>query len=54
MKLTTHIENYKNILNKTQQKQFDKILDVFEPLRPHTIHKVTKWNQLPPTSVGGS
>lgn len=43
MELTQHIENYKNTLNKTQQKQFDKILDVFEPLRPHTIHKVTKW-----------
>ena len=43
MELTQHIENYKNTLNKTQQKQFDKILDVFNPLRPHTIHKVTKW-----------
>ena len=43
MELTQHIENYKNTLNKTQQKQFDKILDVFKPLRPHTIHKVTKW-----------
>ena len=43
MELTKHIENYKQTLNKTQQKQFDKILDVFEPLRPHTIHKVTKW-----------
>ena len=41
MELTKHIENYKNTLNKTQQKQFDKILDIFEPLRPHTIHKVT-------------
>ena len=43
MELTKHIENYKSTLNKTQQKQFDKILDVFNPLRPHTIHKVTKW-----------
>lgn len=43
MKLTQHIKNYKNVLNKTQQKQFDKILDVFNPLRPHTIHKVTTW-----------
>ena len=41
MELTTHIENYKNTLNKTQQKQFDKLLEVFKPLRPHTIHKVT-------------
>ena len=29
MELTTQIENYKNTLNKIQQKQFDKILDVF-------------------------
>lgn len=43
MELTTHIENYKNTLNKTQQKQFNKILEVFNPLRPHTIYKVTKW-----------
>ena len=38
MELTKHIENYKQTLNKTQQKQFDKILDVY---------------QLPPTEVGG-
>lgn len=29
MEPTTHIKNYKSTLNKTQQKQFDKILDVF-------------------------
>ena len=28
MELTQHIENYKNTLNKTQQKQFNKILDI--------------------------
>lgn len=43
MEPTTHIKNYKNTLNKTQQKQFDKILELFNPSRPHTIHKVTKW-----------